>query len=373
MLRPTLVKPSASSVASSARSTSSLLTCRTQTPASWSDIRPRRRKPSATATLGRSHSSAGFHNRSCMTTPRSRWPASSVMASDNGRACSPNCNRTTCSRIGSADLAKATTRARSKDWSAMRAGTSSYQIPVFESFEALNSYLLECCRRRMADCLRGRDGTIGERLERDLAAFQTPLPAPYDACEKVATTVSSLSLVRYRLNDYSVPTIYGHRDVLVRGYVHDVVISCGAEIIARHPRSYEREDFVFDPLHYLALIEQKINALDQAAPLAGWRLPEEFATPRRLLEARIGTQGKREFVQVLRLMEVFRADEVAAAVGDAIARGAIGFDAVKHLLLCRIERRPPRRTPRQMRHRPINPRQLVSERIKIIVPAAHLR
>src|SRR6266852_4451049 len=31
-----------------------------------------------------------------------------------------------------------------------------------------------------------------------------------------------------------------------------------------------------------------------------------------------------------------------AAVGDAIARGAIGFDAVKHLVLCRIERRPPR-------------------------------
>ena len=96
----------------------------------------------------------------------------------------------------------------------------------------------------MADCLRGHDGTIGERLERDLAALQTPLPVPYDACEKVATSVSSLSLVRYRLNDYSVPTTYGHRDVLVRGYVHEVVISCGAEVIARHPRSYEREDFI---------------------------------------------------------------------------------------------------------------------------------
>jgi len=188
----------------------------------------------------------------------------------------------------------------------------------------------------------GHEGTIGERLERDLAAFQAPLPAPYDACEKVPTSVSSLSLVRYRLNDYSVPTTYGHRDVLVRGYVHDVVISCGAEVIARHPRSYEREDFVFEPLHYLALIEQKINALDQAAPLDGWRLPEEFMTLRRLLEARMGKQGKREFVQVLRLMEVFRADEVAAAVRNAIARGAIGFDAVKHLVLCRIERRPPR-------------------------------
>jgi transposase len=137
-------------------------------------------------------------------------------------------------------------------------------IPVFESFEAPNEHLLECCRCRLADRLRGREGTIGERLERDLAAFQTPLPASYDACEKVATTVSSLSLVRYRLNDYSVPTTYGHREVLVCGYVHEVVISYGAEIIARHVRSYEGEDFVFDPLHYLALLEQKINALDQA-------------------------------------------------------------------------------------------------------------
>ena len=56
----------------------------------------------------------------------------------------------------------------------------------------------------------------------------------------------------------------------------------------------------------------------------------------------MGKAGKREFVQVLRLMEVFRPEEVAAAVREAMARGRIGFDAVKHLVLCRIERRPPR-------------------------------
>jgi hypothetical protein len=60
--------------------------------------------------------------------------------------------------------------------------------------------------------------------------------------------VSSLSLVRYRGNDYPVPTAYGHREVLVRGYVHEVVIACGAAEIAHHPRSNEREDFVLDPL-----------------------------------------------------------------------------------------------------------------------------
>jgi hypothetical protein len=121
-----------------------------------------------------------------------------------------------------------------------------------------------------------------------------------------------------------------------------VVIACGAEIIARHVRSYEREDFVFDPLHYLALLERKTGALDQAAPLVGWGLPEVFAVLRRLLEARMGKPGKREFVQVLRLLEGFELELVAAGVRDAIDRGAIGFDAVKHLVLCRLERRPPR-------------------------------
>ena len=50
--------------------------------------------------------------------------------------------------------------------------------------------------------------------------------------------------------------------------MHEVVIACGSEVIARHPRSYEREAVIFDPLHYLALLEQKTRALDQAAPLA---------------------------------------------------------------------------------------------------------
>ena len=140
----------------------------------------------------------------------------------------------------------------------------------------------------------------------NVVVSRVPLPAvAYDACEKQAGRVSSLSLVRYRANDYSAPVAYGHRDVLVKGYVDRVVISCGSEVIARHHRSYQRDDFVFDPVHYLPLLEQKTAALDQAAALQGWDLPEEFATLRRLLESRMGRRGKREFVQVLRLFEHF--------------------------------------------------------------------
>ena len=215
-------------------------------------------------------------------------------------------------------------------------------VPSFASFQALNAHLEGRCLNRMDARLRAQMETIGQRMERDLEALLPLPPVSFDACDQRAGRVSSLSLVRYRTNDYSVPVAYGHRDVLVRGYVDQVVISCGAEVIARHPRSYERDDFVYDPIHYLPLLEQKIGALDQAAPLQGWDLPEEFATLRRLLESRMGRRGKREFVQVLRLLETFSQREVHAAVKDCLRLGALSFDAVKHLVLCRLEGRPPR-------------------------------
>ena len=214
-------------------------------------------------------------------------------------------------------------------------------VPRFATWDTFNVHLEAECRKRRARKLRRYTETIGERFVRDRAAF-LPLPAaPYEACEKVSARVSSLALVRYEGNDYSVPTRHGHLQVLVRGYVHEVTIACGSEVIARHPRSYERETTVYDPLHYLALLEQKTRALDQAAPLQGWQLPACFATLRRLLEARL-KHGGREYVQVLRLLETFSFEELTQAIEDALELGAIGFDAVKHLLLCHIERRPPR-------------------------------
>ena len=216
--------------------------------------------------------------------------------------------------------------------------------PSFESFDALNAHLERRRLERMDARLRGHTETIGQRMEWDLDAL-LPLPAvPYDACEKQTSRVSSLSLVRYKTNDYSAPVAYGRRDVLVRGYVDRVVISCscGSEVLARHPRSYQRDDFVFDPIHYLPLLEQKTGALDQAAPLQEWDLPEEFGTLRRLLESRMGRRGKRESVQVLRLLESFRLEEVHSAVRDSLRLGALSFDAVKHLALCRLKGRPPR-------------------------------
>ena len=215
-------------------------------------------------------------------------------------------------------------------------------LPAVDSFDALNARLLDACVKRRQAILRGHQTTIDARMQADISVFMPLPPAPYDACHKIATRVSSLSLVRYRSNDYSVPTRYGHQEVLARGYVDRVEISCCGEKIATHPRSYEKDEFIYNPLHYLALLEHKSKALDQAAPLDGWHLADCVHRLRRLMEARMGNQGRREFIQVLRLMEDFHQHQVEQAVTEALKLGAISFDAVKMLLLAKMENRTAR-------------------------------
>ena len=154
-------------------------------------------------------------------------------------------------------------------------------MPHVASWEELNEHLREQCVRRLQQKLWGHTKTIAERSERDREKL-LPLPvAPLEACQQRTTRASSQALVRCETNDYSVPVEYGHRQVLVKAFVWEMVISACSDVIGRHSRSYGREEMIINPLHYLALLEQKTNALDQAAPPEGWQLPEEFGELRR--------------------------------------------------------------------------------------------
>jgi transposase len=215
-------------------------------------------------------------------------------------------------------------------------------VPVAESFEALNAMLLDKCMKRRQAVLRGKGASIEERMKADAALFMALPDHAFDPCHIQPGRASSLSLVRYKTNDYSVPTAFAHREVIVKAYVTHVDVHCGGEHIARHPRCWSREDFVYDPLHYLALIEQKAGSLDQAAPLDKWLLSPPVHRMRALMEARGGKNGRREFIQVLRLCETFDQSLVESAVAHALEIGAISFDAVKMIVLAKLEHRPPR-------------------------------
>jgi len=90
------------------------------------------------------------------------------------------------------------------------------------------------------------------------------------------------------------------------------------------------------------LLEHKTKALDQVAPLDGWQLGECILRLRRLMETRMGNARRHEFIQVPRLMEDFRQHDVEQAVAHALRLGAISFDAVKMLVLAKLESWPAR-------------------------------
>ena len=56
---------------------------------------------------------------------------------------------------------------------------------------------------------------------------------------------------------------------------------------------------------------------------------------------------------MIRQLETFDLAEVTLAIEDALRLGTISCDAVRHLLLCRIERRPPRLDMENYPHLPL--------------------
>ena len=195
----------------------------------------------------------------------------------------------------------------------------NYFVPVPEvgSFEELNHHLERCCREDLCRRLRGRKAPKGDLLREDQAAF-LPLPPPFEACRQVSTRVDKLSLVRFDCNDYSVPVRFAHREVTVKGSVDRVRICRKDQVLAEHDRLWEKEKIAFQPLHYLQLLERKPGALDEARPLAEWRLPECFHHLRGRLEAEEQRWGTREFIRVLRLLEKHSMARVQRAVQAAL-------------------------------------------------------
>jgi hypothetical protein len=105
-----------------------------------------------------------------------------------------------------------------------------------------------------------------------------------------------------------------------------------------HRRCWARHRTLFDPIHYLALLERKPGALDYARPLSGWSLPPCFATLRARLEAEDPERGTVQYIRVLRLLESVALDDLAAAIADALGRPAVSADAVRILVQARSER-----------------------------------
>ncbi len=205
-------------------------------------------------------------------------------------------------------------------------------VPDVDDYAELNAHLEACCSSDMTRRLRGKTLRKVQLLEEDRVAGLSIPADRFDPRRHVSTTATSESLVRFDTNDYSVPVEYGHRPVVLKASVDSVFLYHGGREIARHERCWEREKQIFDPVHYLSLLERKPGSLDHARPLADWKLPEEFAALRRRVEAR-RCDGTREYIRVLLLLREYPLERVALAVRHTVRWTAPTADAIRQLLI----------------------------------------
>ncbi len=205
-------------------------------------------------------------------------------------------------------------------------------IPHAQSFNSLNDSLKQKCEVDLQRRLRGKSDTKASLLEEDRKAFLSIPDDAFEARRVVSTQATSLSLVRFESNDYSVPTEYAHHPIIAIGGIDTVKLACDGHVVALHNRIWDKEKVCFNPIHYLALLERKPGAFDYARPLEHWDLPESIKILRRRLETEYEHGGTRKFIKVLRLLEKFTLRELARAVEKALEYGTIEAGAVRLIL-----------------------------------------
>lgn len=211
-------------------------------------------------------------------------------------------------------------------------------VPQVDSLDTLNRQLQKSCQSDLQQQTRGKSAPKSELLVEDQAGF-LPLPQqPFEARRIAAASADSQSLVRFDTNDYSVPVKYAHRQLLVVATVEEVRLVYEDRLVARHPRCWSRERTLFEPIHYLALLERKPGGFDYARPLENWQLPECFGLLRRRLEAADPRYGTRSYIRVLRLLEKFSLPQLTEAIEYALDIDVIDPESIRTIVEHRAER-----------------------------------
>jgi transposase len=159
-----------------------------------------------------------------------------------------------------------------------------------------------------------------------------PLPAHPFSCDLVRTLRADKTLcVRFDLNDYSVPPRALGRALTLVASPTTVRLLEGSTEVASHRRSYDRHELVEDPAHRQALLEQRRKALGSTpSGRLAVLIPESEAFLQAAFEH--GESTSRLTLQLLRLLDDYGAQELAAARREALAQHTPRLSSVAFIL-----------------------------------------
>ena len=146
------------------------------------------------------------------------------------------------------------------------------------------------------------------------------------------TIVSSLSLVQYDTNMYSVPCEYVGLAVQIKSYAWHIVILHEGKIIGEHIRSFKRHQKIYNPWHYISALERKPGALRNGAPFKDLMslLPKVFGKIRTKLESY--NDSDKQFIAILQLINKYGLENVTNSCNSAITTGGCSAKLVEQYL-----------------------------------------
>jgi transposase len=210
-------------------------------------------------------------------------------------------------------------------------------VPRVADWAELNERLRARCLEERQRPAPGGEQTIGERFEQErVRALALPRYA-FDPCVLQAAKVDKYQTVHFQCNRYSVPRAWAFRSVTVKAYNERLEIVGEGQVIARHPRSYQRHEQLLDPLHYLDTLQRRPAALDHASVFGHWRLPASFSELRATLAQEHGSAaGARHYVRILQLLVDHPLARVQQAI-DSCRPRSLNADGIIQATRCLAE------------------------------------
>jgi hypothetical protein len=189
-------------------------------------------------------------------------------------------------------------------------------------FGELNKLLRERCEADDTRRVDRQPDTIGAMFAKEQPHLRTRPPHAYPSYSTREVVLNRYCQVVFETNRYSVPAGDAVKQLTLHIYPFQIEVWDGQSCLASHQRSYEREQDILDPLHYLPLLAQRPGAFEHAAPLQQWRTqwpPLYEQLLQQLQTEQSPEQGVREFIAILQLHLSHPAVQVAAAIEEALA------------------------------------------------------
>lgn len=210
-------------------------------------------------------------------------------------------------------------------------------LPEFESFAALNTFLLQQCEKHDQQTLiRDEQPQVIAALFAEEKKHLIPLPSsPYSIIRTITVKVDAYQTVCLERNHYSVPSRYVGLRLNASLSCWKITLFYQHTQVAQHQRLFGQHGWALDPFHYLESLKRKTGAFDQARPLQGWRQDWPNSYEKMLFELRESrgfSEGTRQFIGILQLHQKHPDQEVRAAVQLSVDSGCYGFESVKMLL-----------------------------------------